>query len=572
MARRDEREEARVDSVAPHAPVEIAVTDRGEVPGTAEHDEQEPEPRPRPAWWDKAVARTGTVLSPRRYLIPVLLAVSMGLICIHNQFGGIEWGDDFALYVRQAKALTVGNIGEVLRENRFSVDNSGWHSFSPYSYPWGWPLLMAPVYVMFGLDYQVLKLLEVVAFCTFLVVFFALARRRVGLVPATILAVLFGVSRAFNGATDTVLSDLPYLCFAFVSLWLMDRYRESGQLLSDRRALIVLGLVLAFTWNVRREGIALVIALAALHVAILGGAAVREKSLRALGNINWRNVALPYVTFAGATVTFQLLLPGVFLPNLPGTGVANVSPHITYYKDVLAEHLGLKGPGSPMELFGSPAAALFAVRLFVVLAGVGLLLRLLRRLEEDVHLAAFLCASVVIMMVSPYQDSRYFFTITPLLAYFAYQALPTLAAIFTTGRPMAVRLASALPALALSGLVLLCWRELAHAIDYHRDYHYTIDGPEAPHAKQMFAAVKRLTRGDDVILFFRARAMTLYTDRSAIQGSDLDLLLPRSDWYVMAKNSDYSQTPLNDDQAAERRLTKAWENTRWVIWRVPPRA
>ncbi len=537
------------------------------IPATPEREEA-----PRPRWWSNGLVRMRAALSPKEYLIPVLIAFSIGVICIHNQFDGVDWGDDFALYVRQAKALTVGNIGEVLQQNRFSVDNSGWHSFSPYSYPWGWPLLMAPVYVLFGLDYEVLKLLEVVAFCVFVLVFFGLLRRRVGLVPATILTLLFAVSRAFNGATDTVLSDLPYLCFAFVSLWFMDRCRESGRLLSDRRALVGLGLLLAFTWNVRREGIALVVALAALHVAALGRMAVRERSLHGVGGVDWRNVALPYVTFAAAIVTFQLLLPGVFLPNLPGTGLANISPHITYYRDALGEHLGLKGPGSPMELFDSPAAALFAIRLFVVLAAAGVLLRLVHRLEEDVHLAAFLCATVFIMMVSPYQDSRYFFTITPLLAYFAYQALPTLAAIFAAGRRSAVRLASVLPALALSGLVLLCGRDLAHAIDYHRHYHYTIDGPEAPHAKQMFAAVKRLTRGDDVILFNRARAMTLYTDRSAVQGSDLDLLLPRTDWYVMAKNSDYAQTPLTDAEAAERRLTKAWENSRWVIWRVPARA
>ena len=87
----------------------------------------------------------------------------------------------------------------------------------------------------------------------------------------------------------------------------------------------------------------------------------------------------------------------------------------------------------------------------------------------------------------------------------------------------------------------------------------------------MFTAVKTLTRGDDVILFFRARAMTLYTDRLAVQGSNLEQLLPRSDWYVMAKGSTYSQTLLTDDEGAALGLTKAWENPSWVIWRVPAR-
>jgi hypothetical protein len=88
----------------------------------------------------------------------------------------------------------------------------------------------------------------------------------------------------------------------------------------------------------------------------------------------------------------------------------------------------------------------------------------------------------------------------------------------------------------------------------------------------MFAAVERYTRGDDVILFFRARAMTLFTDRVALQGTDLDQMLPRVDWYVMEKGSTYSQTPLSDTEGAARGLTKVWENDDWVIWRVPRRA
>jgi hypothetical protein len=139
------------------------------------------------------------------WAIPVVIAVGVAVVSIRTHFGGVDWGDDWSLYVHQAKALVVGNIGEVLRETRFTVDNSGASGFSPYSYPWGWPLLMAPVYAAFGLDYGALKFLEVVALCVFLIVFFAIVRRRAGIVGATILTVLIGVSRAFNGATDTVL-------------------------------------------------------------------------------------------------------------------------------------------------------------------------------------------------------------------------------------------------------------------------------------------------------------------------------------------------------------------------------
>ena len=51
-----------------------------------------------------------------------------------------------------------------------------------------------------------------------------------------------------------------------------------------------------------------------------------------------------------------------------------------------------------------------------MLAVVGMVARVLIRRHEDVTLAAYLCAASFVVLVSPYQESRYLFTITPLLA------------------------------------------------------------------------------------------------------------------------------------------------------------
>jgi hypothetical protein len=511
-----------------------------------------------------AVARVG----------PVVLVVLIGAVCLLNHFHGVDWGDDFALYMRQAKALNIGNVGEVIHDNRFTVDNSGWHTFSPYMYPWGWPLMAAPVYALFGLKYQIVKVLEVAALCGFLYVFYAVVRRRAGWVAAALLTLLIGLSPSYVGATDTVLSDLPYLCFVGVALWWIDRCRLQGMLDCGRRRLVLLGLLLAFAFNIRREGIALLVPLAALQATVLLGRVRRDRghSRLVLGDVNWREVVLPYLTFGAAVVAFQLLLPTTLLPKLPGAGLKNVHSNISFYRNILAENVGLKAAGSPMELFHSHLLAERLVVLLVALAAIGLIGRLLVQLEEDVALGAYLVAASFVVLVSPYQEGRYLFTITPLLVYFAVQALPSLARLWGLRRPVFSLIVVVVPLVALAGLVNINLRTTKHATDYHRQYQLTVNGPEKPASLEMFAAVQQLTRGDDVILFFRARAMTLYTDRLAVQGANLDQMLPRVDWYVMEKGSSYSQTPLSDSEGAARGLTKAWENDDWVIWRVPPRA
>ncbi len=502
--------------------------------------------------------------------LPLTIAVFVGVIATINHFSGHDWGDDFALYMRQAKALTIGNIGEVISDNRFTVDNSGWNTFSPYSYPWGWPLLVAPFYAVVGLNYEVFKLLEVAALCIFLLAFFAIVKRRAGSLPATVLTLLIGLSPLYIGGTDTVLSDIPYLCFVGVSLWWMDRCRLKGIFSAGTRHLVILGLLLAYTYNVRREGIILLLALAALHVVTVAGMVVRTGSSRLMGQAERKALLLPYGTFLGAVVTFHLLLPTVLLPRAPGAGLQNVSTRITYYRDALAEQIGLRDPGSPMELFGSEEAAENALLLLIGLAAIGVVGRLILALEEDVTFATYLCGTAFLLLVSPYQEGRYLYSVTPLVAYFAYQALPAMAKLGGRRSDGRLRLASGAAVLALVGLVALNARDLARSTRYHLDYHYTVHGPESADAQEMFQAVRNLTRTDDVILFFRSRAMTLYSDRRAVMGSNLQLLLPRSDWYVMAKNSTYVQTLLTDEQAAAYGLTKRWENVGWVIWRVPP--
>ena len=47
-------------------------------------------------------------------------------------------GDEFALYLRQARSIFDGDIADVVADNRFSVLYSTGR-FSPYAYPWGWP-------------------------------------------------------------------------------------------------------------------------------------------------------------------------------------------------------------------------------------------------------------------------------------------------------------------------------------------------------------------------------------------------------------------------------------------------
>jgi hypothetical protein len=68
----------------------------------------------------------------------VTAASAVAAVLLHRH--GHDIGDDFALYLRQARSLFDGDVADVVSDYRFSVLSST-GAFSPYAYPWGWPLL-----------------------------------------------------------------------------------------------------------------------------------------------------------------------------------------------------------------------------------------------------------------------------------------------------------------------------------------------------------------------------------------------------------------------------------------------
>ncbi|MEX0826767.1 MAG: hypothetical protein WD184_08480 [Acidimicrobiia bacterium] len=510
-------------------------------------------------------------LKTRNFRVLILVGV-IGVLCIVNQRAGHDWGDDFSLYLRQSQALVEGNVGEVLATTRITVQESSSHAFSPYSYPWGAPLLLSPVVGLWGLDYPKLKILETLFFAGFLVVFFQIVARRVGEVGGLVMVSLIGFSVIYVGATDSVLADFPYLFFVGLSLWWMDRLRLRGLWLAGpARPLIGMGLLLAFTFSIRREGVALFLSLAAVH----GGLLWQGRSARDGGPAPRRRLATPYVTAAGFLVFLQLVLPTVVWPKYEGGGLNQIRHNLIWFRDILGEHIGLKDQGVPgWSLLGSHDLALVAFTVFLMLAVLGILVRLLNHYREDAPLILYLLAVAFIISTLPFHEGRYLFSITPLLVYFAYQGIastPIDAAGSRAGSwsKRTRMLPGTVAAVFMMIFVVGNASGLYNKTQYRLAYDYPYWGPEHPSSVEMFDEVRSRTRHDEVVSFFRARSMNLYSDRQSLQLTNNAHLLARADWFVMVKNSTYVQVLLTDAEAADLGLTLEWENDRFVLWRVP---
>ena len=346
--------------------------------------------------------------------------------------------------------------------------------------------------------------------------------------------------------------------------------------------LVLLGLFGAYAFAIRREGMALIVAVAAAQLAYLVAAWRQRRPGHAYRpKIRWSRIATPHVTAISFIIVLQLVLPAVPFERYPQTGRQQLKPNWDWYWNIFAEQLGLKDQGNDKWNFaGSEHLAHTLLGVFMFLAVVGLVLRLVLHFTDDAPLAAYLLGGELHLRRDAVPRGP-----LPVLDHAVPRVLRLpgdrrrVRAAAELRRPSVralARVASVSCAIVASLFVFLfvcgngsdLWRRTALRLDYGN---YVIWGPEDPSSKEMFAAVQEFTRGDDKIGFFRARAMNLYTDRQSVQLTTVPDILSKADYYAMAKDSTYSQKLLTDQEAADAGLTKVWENPQWVLWRVPPR-
>lgn len=504
-----------------------------------------------------------------------LIALGVFTICAWNLAEGHDWGDDFALYIGQAAAITEFDLDPVVQSNIYAIENSSWSSFSPVAYPWGYPLLLAPLYAIWGINYSVFQVVQCLFFAAFAGLLWRIFASRVGRLAATLLVLLIASSVVYVGWGQSVTADFPFMAFGALTLVLLDRARRSGPTSGATTGLLVaLGLAAAFSTSIRREGIVLFFSIAVVQsAAMLSDRLQLDKEARPQlwKEVPWKRFLLPHAMGAGLLIAFQALAPGPFANNYPGTGFGQFKGNVIWFRDVLAQIVGLMDLGAPsLRYGGSEVLAKWMLTIFLIAVVVGLVARLMKAWREDAGIAAYLAAVIFVVGSLPFHEHRYLFTIAPFLVYFAYHGIRQIALAVSSRLRMQRAIASVLAGLFIVALLVPNLTDLRHRTDIRLGYDtYVMWGPADPAAEQMFAKVREIVPEGDVVAFFRGRAMTLLGERQGLYLTVLDQILERSDWYAMEKNSTYSQYALSAEEADANGITRVWENNRFVLWKVP---
>ena len=487
----------------------------------------------------------------------VVVAVS-GVLAVLLHRNGHTQGDDFALYIRQARSLFDGDVGAVVADNRFAVLNSD-SAFSPIAYPWVWPLLLSPFVFLWDYDYDRLKLVEVMVFMVWLVLLHGIVRRRLGRTAALAVVAVIGTAPLYLEHTDELLTEFPYLAAVAIFLWWYDRIRAHATLLTASRAeLVTLGAFVTLAFNVRREGLVLVGVIAVMQlydVLVSAGHPVRIDGVIERVRTTWSALVTPFVAFGVSAAAFQLVLPTALFPD-NGNSTQFIDDRLGEYPEILTDQLGLgEHPLLGIAILG--------------LAAAGAVIGVHKRPALDAPLLLLTLASALAISTHLRKVDRYWFQITPWIVYFCAVALLAAGALVIRRHHTIGRLVAVVPlvAIVMAHLVVLPGK-VGDAREFDAAGRVQ-SGPSNPSVAPIFEAVSTLTPPDAVIAYFRARTMTLLTDRRSFQTKNLERIAQNADYFAQRRNSTFWQPTLELGEARRAGFEEVWSNASWILWRTP---
>lgn len=420
--------------------------------------------------------------------------VLVAAVCLLS-VGGLtetqDWGDDFAGYILQARSLLHGNPSQFVDANRFTITTST-YVIGPIAAPWGAPLLLAVPYAIFGLDMVALKSVNVVCYALFVLVLAWGFRRHHSGFWLFVLVALFAVNPAFQFTfMNRILSDIPFLLFSTLAILFL------GRVVVDRVPLVapavdhaLLGLAMVAAFFVRNNGILLIVTL-----AITQGIQARRARPAVAPAVR----ALPYLVFAAAVVLWTVLLPiGGYVPVSTPVTLAGLRRNVAYYAELPANFFA-----------GVPLSRVF-YGATIPLALVGMY----HRLTATYHMIVYAALTVLLYIVFPETSGlRYIFPVLPLYLSFVVAALETGQAGEAVWRHRLWTAMRAGPAI----VVLLCFTATSGAA-VARNLTGRVPeeaGPYLTTARELFAFISRETDPDSVIVFFKPRALRLFTGRAS---------------------------------------------------------
>ncbi len=429
------------------------------------------------------------------------------------------WGGDFALYIKQAI-----HIAEGLPQRELGYIYNPLHpSLSPTAYPVGWPLLIAPVYAIFGFDIYAIQFLSASLLAISGLVFYNLFRRYVPTLLAIVGALLILYHPQILGLKGWLLSEIPFVLFAtsVVALYSNEGIKHKPVLLT---ALLTAALL------TRSIGVILCVAIFISEAVTLYRTykSVNRINLRTSDLLRWTVISICAVLTV-AFVTYGVLdIPtsGGYFDQIRDKGQYGygLKQSIPYYWNEFQKFYQFL----PESNITQPLKYILSISTII-----GLFVHTKKPVPPAIPIFCILYFIVVAMF--PFlQGVRHFYVILPFLMLYTLIALDKL-------KFQSIYLNSAKWVLISSAIGMCYFTQISNTENRRQRI---LSSPSSPLAMRAWSAVDRLTPRDAVFTFSSPRILSLYADRQCIHHG----LAPPEQIHEMLRSHDVKYIMINDWQ------------------------
>lgn len=412
-------------------------------------------------------------MSPRtERILLVLLLAAVALFHGLTIRPGFEWGGDFAQYLEHARNLAEGKS---FADIRFIYNPSA--PLGPPCTPPGFPVLLAPLVKMFGLNLTAFKIQSVAFFVIALALAYLLFREHLPPAYGLVLTAVLGFHPYFWGIKDYILAEFPFLCLLMLFLLVL-RWVDGG----SHWAWPLLAGLLAYTCYSLRA-VALVLVGVPVIYELIRRRRFGVRSCLVAGSAGAFILLQHFVLRACGTVQYRLL---DFDP-------VRMAKNLYYYGYWMTKVFPVALP--------TAAAALFVAATLVALVGF------VKRIRSIGFPEIFLLLYFIpILLFTNDQGLRYLVPVIPFYSYYLFLGL----------RAMAGKLPGrfhALPLVMMAAAAMIGYTLIYPKVGIGAPIP---GGPEAKDAAALFDFVRERMEPDAVVAFSKARALALWGERRSV--------------------------------------------------------
>jgi len=426
-------------------------------------------------------------MDKKRVLLLVILILAIGIFFISTIREGHRWAGDFSMYIHHAKNIVEGKpFGET-----GYIYNPHYPQLGPKTYPPVFPLLLAPIYTVFHLDLRPMKMEIIAFFMLALALLIIITYGEISFPYQILLISIIGLNPYFWDFKDYVLSDIPFLVFVYISLFLFHRTYTKG-IHSKIRIFdaLLIGMFMYLSFGTKTIGFVLIPSIVILDL-------IKERKISL-------HVIITIVIFSVFMILQTLLIHSdsdyfdQFFPFRP----MYILQNIVIYTSSLA------------QFFDTGYHSLLWLRyvLFIIIltfAGFGYYYRLKSITVYEIFLPLYLA---IVILWPTHQGFRFLIPVIPFVIFYFFVGYKRVINYFSRrfGQislhkwlryPIFLWIASI-------AFIYICKYSTL-------DFTSIQDGVHTNEAKALFQYIHDFTEQDDVFMFKNPRILNLYTGRKS---------------------------------------------------------